>query len=642
MRKEHPRPKTKWGWHLVSFSPDGKRYAAHFGHFAGLYDTATGFEPVRLDGQDEGIPGWIQGVTGKQLAWSPDGKRLAAVGIQFGGLPGGPSGKMGLAVWDPETGKRLNSIEPAFDDGPRAAAFSPDGKTLAIGYKKNVWLYNPLKETKKLADTPGPVTALAYSPDGKMLAVGFRKPAGDAHRSEVQVLDAETGKELKRFDGFEGVDHTGPTKLPVSALAFSPDGKTLIAGTGFLPMEALPKDAPKSGEVKVWNLEGPPQPAAAAEPWREKGVLKGQTNPVTSVAFAPDGKTFVTAGMELTEAEVGGQSGVSGEVVLWDGEKRQPIWSTYYNLNRTEFGHRFAAAFSPDGKQVAITTSRGIDVRDAATGKLVSGGFQEKGIDPAAVAFGPMEQVQGITLHRLAFTDGRTLVAKTWLDGGEPGTAEFGPLANPPKIEGLPPAGVAYSPDGKQLVFIPNNKIDPDWASGKSKEPRPDPNKATHWFAQVWGGGSGAAMQILPHGTDPVTAVAWDPKGKFIATGGADGVVILWDAKKFTEVRRVKLGGRGGKSTINALAFSPDGQTLAAAREFDQGKNPRRVALIETATGKIAQDLQFFSNAPLAVAFSPDGKTLVVGCGYRDAGLRKFTPEERKKAGEVRIFATGE
>src|SRR5262249_46221283 len=43
--KEHPRPKPKWGWHLVSFSPDGRRYAAHFGFNVRIYDTATGFEP---------------------------------------------------------------------------------------------------------------------------------------------------------------------------------------------------------------------------------------------------------------------------------------------------------------------------------------------------------------------------------------------------------------------------------------------------------------------------------------------------------------------------------------------------------------------------------------------------------------------
>ena len=51
--KEHPRPKPKWGWHLVAFAPDGKRFAAHFGFNVRVYDTATGFEPVQLDDQHE-------------------------------------------------------------------------------------------------------------------------------------------------------------------------------------------------------------------------------------------------------------------------------------------------------------------------------------------------------------------------------------------------------------------------------------------------------------------------------------------------------------------------------------------------------------------------------------------------------------
>jgi hypothetical protein len=46
----------------------------------------------------------------------------------------------------------------------------------------------------------------------------------------------------------------------------------------------------------------------------------------------------------------------------------------------------------------------------------------------------------------------------------------------------------------------------------------------THWFAHVWGGGSGAAMFPLLHGTEPVTAVAWAKDGKLIATGGAEGM----------------------------------------------------------------------------------------------------------------------
>ena len=69
----------------------------------GMYDTATGFEPVRLDNQNEsGGGGTIWGVTGKDLVWSPDSKHVAAVGVMTKA-----GGKMGAAVWDAETGNRV-------------------------------------------------------------------------------------------------------------------------------------------------------------------------------------------------------------------------------------------------------------------------------------------------------------------------------------------------------------------------------------------------------------------------------------------------------------------------------------------------------------------------------------------------------
>ena len=94
--KEHPRPKTKWGWHLVAFSPDGKRYAAHFGFNVRIYDTATGFEPQQLDNQHEPGSSAIPLTVGKQLVWSPNGKQVAAVGVLV------DVGKLGMAGWEVE------------------------------------------------------------------------------------------------------------------------------------------------------------------------------------------------------------------------------------------------------------------------------------------------------------------------------------------------------------------------------------------------------------------------------------------------------------------------------------------------------------------------------------------------------------
>ena len=72
-----------------------------------------------------------------------------------------------------------------------------------------------------------------------------------------------------------------------------------------------------------------------------------------------------------------------------------------------------------------------------------------------------------------------------------------------------------------------------------------------------------------------VMSAAWSKDGKLIVTGDADGVVIVWDAEKFKERSRLKLGGR-----VAALAVSADGKSVAAAvvpsaPAYGQGAYPR-------------------------------------------------------------------
>ncbi len=204
--------------------------------------------------------GTIVGATHEQLLWSPDGKQVVAVGVLV------KEGTLGLAGWEVATGKRFYSFAATGDDGPRAAAFTADSKAIAVGYKNHVDIWSGgIGPPRKLPT--GEVTALAFPPDDKLLAVAIRKPilnpadnppAMLGHKTEVQVLNVETGKELHRLDGFEGVGHTAPTALPVVALAFSPDGKLLLAGTGPPAFAPVPNDLPKTGEVRVFDLSPPP------------------------------------------------------------------------------------------------------------------------------------------------------------------------------------------------------------------------------------------------------------------------------------------------------------------------------------------------------------------------------------------------
>src|SRR5262249_36199504 len=61
--------------------------------------------------------------------------------------------------------------------------------------------------------------------------------------------------------------------------------------------------------------------------------------------------------------------------------------------------------------------------------------------------------------------------------------------------------------------------------------------------------------------TVPVTALAVSPDGKLVATGCRDGTVHLWDAATGHIQRDLP-----GENTVDALAFSPNGQTLLIGR----------------------------------------------------------------------------
>jgi WD40 repeat protein len=58
----------------------------------------------------------------------------------------------------------------------------------------------------------------------------------------------------------------------------------------------------------------------------------------------------------------------------------------------------------------------------------------------------------------------------------------------------------------------------------------------------------------------PVVSVAFDPDGKRLASGGADGEVRVWDAVTGEPVATL----RGHSGRVLALAFAPGGAGLAS------------------------------------------------------------------------------
>lgn len=105
-------------------------------------------------------------------------------------------------------------------------------------------------------------------------------------------------------------------------------------------------------------------------------------------------------------------------------------------------------------------------------------------------------------------------------------------------------------------------------------------------------------------GSQQISALAFSPDSKLLATAAQDNILRIWDVADAKELRRLE----GHTRTPWRLAFSPDGKTLASSGE-DQG-----VRLWDVASGKLLAELRGHQQTVWFVAFAPDGKTLV-SCG---------------------------
>ena len=127
----------------------------------------------------------------------------------------------------------------------------------------------------------GKLWAIAYSPDGRTLAVG-------SHNGSVTFWDPRTGQ--KRGDVQNIPDFNG-----CSSLAFSPDGK-LLAGA-LLPVESF--ETLQRGVVQVWEVAKVGSGNLQVSTLEETRFIQ-QTHLVRSIAFSPDGKTVASGSADET------------------------------------------------------------------------------------------------------------------------------------------------------------------------------------------------------------------------------------------------------------------------------------------------------------------------------------------------------
>jgi sugar lactone lactonase YvrE len=301
---------------------------------------------VKLRASLEGHEGIVHAA-----AFAPGGKLLVTVS--------GPTRQAGeVIVWDARTGeKKSRVVEP---QGVRALAIAADGKLLATADYEDaaVRLRDPadgkvravLREHSTTVGTL--VTAVAFTPDGKTLAAGYLD-------GFVELWDVAAGRVNRSFDAGPG---------GVYALTVAPDGRTLAT-------------AGQDGNAKLWDVAtarliatlaghkrevqdvtfSPDGRTLASASWdetvrlwetataRERLTLKGHRSTVLGVAFCPDGRRLASADGAWNEYGHADREGRKpGEVRLWDLALGRQVATLEGHADRV-----WGVAFSPDGKTLA-------------------------------------------------------------------------------------------------------------------------------------------------------------------------------------------------------------------------------------------------------------------------------------------------
>lgn len=167
--------------------------------------------------------------------WAAAGGVILLVGVAAAALLGGrlaatlsPTPTLQLPVLDgTSVPQPAELISPANADrivqlarwGKRTvnqAAYSPDGRLLAVASSIGVYLYNAeTLEEVRFIEADAWVSSVAFSPDGRTLASG-------SDDNTVRLWDVASGNLLRTLEG-----HTDW----VRSVAFSPDGRTLASGS---------------------------------------------------------------------------------------------------------------------------------------------------------------------------------------------------------------------------------------------------------------------------------------------------------------------------------------------------------------------------------------------------------------------------
>jgi WD40 repeat protein len=518
------------------------------------------------------------------LAFSADGRRLAAHDSEE------------LRVWEVATSKELLRVKTPHFGGHSPSvtllAFCADGRTVALGCPDKavrLWQVGTARELKCLGGLRDGVTSVAFTPDGRYLLAG-------GGGGPVLCWDWRADVPPRAIGDFP----------QVWSLALSRDGKTLTV--------VAAKPPTSDNWVRVWcdlasGKEVHRLPLTPAEGW-PVGLSPGGA----VLGNAPRGAWWSSAtragglspdGAVLARPDTGGKGAHQG-IALLDPRTGRP------RCRLSATGRLDWMSFSADGTALACLTLDGTArVWDTDTGRLRTR-FRTLANNSDMVALSPGGRLlarvtdRDLAIHLYDVTSGHELHSFAGHRAGR--------------------LAVAFVGDGREVATtnrtttVSTPTLGRNWAD---------------WSLRRWDAATGEELAVNARDPGEVHFATFSADGRRLVTVLHDGTLCLWDVPAGRLVRKwqgpacvvtmwVDAKGRpvlkAPQPTIAAPQFTADGQTLLAAdmpmpyRDVpDEGF---RVHRWEVGTGRELPAVKIpgldrRSEHNYCVA-SPDGRTLAV------------------------------
>jgi WD40 repeat protein len=428
------------------------------------------------------------------------------------------------------------------------------------------------------------------------------------------VWEARTNKQVAVLKGL---------KAQISAIAFSPDGKRLLAVEDY--------------GVRVLNLAGAGQADEGTELVNKQIPDWTRQLPARGAAFSPDSRFVLTGGGRLVQ--------------LWDvSSAGAPRRIAYYDLG---IGNVLDVAYSPKGNYIAAADRRGVlhvwkapaatatDLElGEATARLPGMPVAIEGTRSEAISFSADEKV--------VFASDRhsRAAAWAWLTSSGPKR----PVFFDGKVAGLSPDGqlvfsasqspvirvqeATATPQGAPVVIsgidreIQRLILSPDGSTVAAEMTRSD-EEVSHEEILLWDSKSGTRRVTLPLADEePANRITFSPDSRLLAVANHNRLV-LFDAKDGQAIpleshANDELGGH--KGDIRDVEFSPDSKYIVTASA------DRTARVWGIAAGKAVLLLRGHFGEVTSASFSRDGAFIVTTSTDKTARVWQWRPSEQAGA----------